>query len=148
MKYLFSIVLVCVLGVGAFGQGTFQFNRVVTWQGTVTSTGNGNYAIAGPTIPVGKIWKVEHASLTLAQAQTQPSLTPYLNNTANTAYSIIVNGLVLNEFAQNSTGPIYRESSPVWLESGTFPVYVYIYFNLGPYAYTVAFNVIEYNIIP
>ena len=138
---IFSFLLISVVG---FGQGNLQFNRVFTWKGTVSITPSNAYVgvHSGPTIPNGKVWKIEQASLTRADVPN-PSILFF----GGTNYSIIINGTVLTEQSSNTNNLISNESIPVWLEPGTFPVTVFAQY-VGENSFTIALNIIEYNIIP
>jgi hypothetical protein len=119
--------------------GNLQFNQVLTYNGTLTSTSN---PALSPiyTCPAGKVWKIE--------SKTRTPLTQYLGSGGSTTLSFYLNGVWTRDLYPTGsyTGNYAQmiDTSPLWLKAGDN-----IYFEFccaGSATYTM--SIIEYNIVP
>lgn len=58
-KYIFFLFIV-VISFNAKVQGNLQFNQVLTFTGSVGGFGSGAFTSPAQTVPLGKVWKIEH----------------------------------------------------------------------------------------
>lgn len=136
MKILLLSMLI-FLSSQLFSQGNLQFNQVLTFTGSVGGFGSGAFTSPAQTVPLGKVWKIEHIGGT-------PNT---LNTTArgdyglsiNTGKTLIYNGTI-NQVSSNNI---------IWLKQND----VVQFYALGGISnatnnWSYVISLIEFNIIP
>ena len=136
MKHLLTCCLFLFLGL-CFSQGNLQFNQVLTFTGTVTSN-NGFVNSAINTVPLGKVWKIEHVggSTSLMGNGTQYGIT--INNATSICYwgSSPANQLLK-----------VKEICPIWLKSGDNISFYWSQYNQTQ-SCDFIISIVEFNLIP
>lgn len=128
------ITLIISLGIGCFlnAQGNLQFNQVINTSvtGLVGSLASANLGTI--TVPAGKVWKVETASVTEA-------------NNIRTSLGRIGNNVVF--YFGGSNSPPNINLLPLWLRPGTYNLNVTNY-SSSALTYRMTLSAIEFNVIP
>lgn len=136
MKKILSIaVLLISLSVSA--QGNLQFNQVINLDYSATFTGFGKQNLGSVTIPAGKVWKIESA--TMYRDNGLYNYAPVVD--ANLAFDKI---LVKDN---KSNGNVAATNYPIWISEGTYPV-IMSSNNSSAYTYVCAISIIEFNVVP
>ena len=127
------IIAICLVSLNLSDQGNLQFNQVINQ--VFNGTYNTYFEAGTITVPAGKVWKIEAASLT----RTDSSPVSGVIN-AGSFHSLTIAGHV----AYYSSAP---ESSnfPIWLSEGTYPVGGYVSSSIPS---RVSISAIEFNVVP
>jgi len=141
MKNFVLIIVLSNLTILGKAQGNLQFNQVLTYNGTLTSSTSPGLS---PTYscPAGKVWKIESKTKTPCKNNGY-----YVNYPAVTTLNCYLNGTWFQDYYVSEE----INNSPLWLKAGD-----YIYFELinqntiaFPNAsYPYFMSIIEYNITP
>lgn len=138
MKKILSIV-VLLISLSLNAQGNLQFNQVVLIQATASASSNTNTTLQSVSVPAGKVWKIEHASLIQDpngnRATSALSCDMYLDN-------VLVIGHENNARDGNKPNPF-----PLWLPEGTYQLTVYQATGLT-LTYSGSLSAIEFNVVP
>ena len=124
-----------------FSQGNLQFNQVITYSLSGTTSANGGiYTIQSinVTVPSNKVWKIESAQCRASHGTSQ------LQNNALLAYISLNNAFIVS----NSTS-VVMSNFPIWLVEGSYVIQLLVQ-NTGAgsgNAYGLVSG-IEFNIIP
>lgn len=134
------LIVICFISLQLSAQGNLQFNQVVTESfGPVTvSTGTGIFTQA-ITVPVGKVWKIEHASIWEDAGSYRATVGGF--------YSLFVDNICLVNQASTQSGLTSTSNNfPVWLSEGTYGIKVSN--QDGPKSLVASISVIEFNVVP
>ena len=127
------LILAIAFSSASFAQGNLQFNQVVNEE--FTGSYNGYFNSGNITVPAGKVWKIESASLVMMDANPgigQPLSTSSLSLVVGKYICVYTN---VPEFAR----------FPIWLSEGTYAVGGYA---SGPITYSANLSAIEFNVVP
>jgi len=141
MKKLFTILFIC-FALQTFAQGNLQFNKVLTYNGTIT----GSQLSPTYTVPTGKVWKIKYCSDSRTggcsgyNIWTSFGYGVYINST----WTIVSSNNALNELFLKSGDTIYfgfgKHSDP----SNNCPSSNQ--FTNTSYDYLI--SIVEFNIVP
>jgi hypothetical protein len=99
MKHLITFSTVLLLSLSGMAQTGLVFNQCLTFGGKILIIISGDYYSQEYTVPEGKVWKIEHASVAAAS-----------NNLW--ANALLVNGYQTTYFPNNYS------AFPIWVKSG------------------------------
>jgi hypothetical protein len=135
---LFTLLFL-LISFHLFSQGNLQFNQAILTEFSCTNPAN---YINGPcnpasfSVPVGKVWKIEQASLFV------DLLSGFSVNNPSQGYSLFINNTLI--FSSNGN----LVFTPLWLPAGSYTIKVANICNTNCYPYRGSINAIEFNIIP
>ena len=130
---LFFIIICC--SIFSYSQGNLQFNRVITLTGGVSVYGGGVINSSPQTVPVGKVWKIEHVGGSINQTYNGIG-----------RMGVLVNN---NVSIFHSTSPVLDHSiTPLWLKEGDNIAFYTCCGGGGTNEWTYIISIIEFNVIP
>lgn len=139
MKKILLVISIITISITAKAQGNLQFNRVVRESYTGVSAANataGAAIVAGTiTVPANKVWKIESGSVVKT-----PTLNPFY-------MSLNIDGQTLY-YSNGASGYVVFNSTPIWLNEGTYEVTVSNTYTQGSIAFIAKISAIEFNIVP
>jgi hypothetical protein len=113
-------------------QGDLQFNQVINTSVTGSISANSSSNLGTITVPAGKVWKVETATV-------------LRGNEIERSIGRIGNYLVFSHIPGNG---YYTETFlPLWLSPGTYNLNVVNNSSSGPFTYRMSISAIEFNVI-
>ena len=131
------LTLAIAFSSAAFGQGNLQFNQVINLDYTASFVGFSKQNLGSVTVPAGKVWKIESATMYRDAGTYNYSLIAEANLTF---------GNVLIKDSKNSSN-INNTAYPIWLASGTYPITM-SQNNASASTYVCAVSIIEFNVVP
>jgi hypothetical protein len=131
-----TIIIFLLLSLKLLSQGNLQFNQAITREFTASNLVNISTVVCTPstiTVPTGKVWKIEHASV--------------CGDALGTITTSIVSSILVNNILLFRTPSSFV--STLWLPEGTYSVKIAQEVgNYVSYSYKGSINAIEFNIIP
>ena len=121
-------------------QGNLQFNQVILEQFNAVVTGLSQSTATTLTVPVGKVWKIEHANLYVGGGAYPVTLYG--------GYSLFIDSvLIYRHKGDSGTQNSFSDRFPLWLPEGTYNI------NIGnernnSYDFYVSINALEFNVVP
>ena len=140
LLYIFTLFF----SFGIYSQGNLQFNKVIniTLTAPIGSTNNTDgialYSAGSYTIPDGKVWKIESASLSKLGGNGNRGPTG-----EDTQGAIKLGDMVIHGSSGNYKS---AHTKPIWMPSGTYNLTIHK--AEGNYKTDVSISIIEFNIVP
>lgn len=137
LLYIFTLLF----SFAIYSQGNLQFNKVINITLNVPGGTASNldgitvYSAGSYTIPDGKVWKIESASLSRYASSSS------LNPTGEATQGAIKLGDMVIHASNNDTGGTRK---PVWMPSGTYNMSIS---KNGSNQAGVSISIIEFNIV-
>jgi len=132
-------ILSFFLSCQTFAQGNLQFSQVILQDFNSTVAGWATVTVSSFTVPVGRVWKIEHAEAWYYSG---------VRSSAGSGFSLYLNNTLLRR-SRSTAGNINQggDHFPVWLPAGSYDI---ILASEAPtsYNYTGSINAIEFNVVP
>ncbi|MDG1035838.1 MAG: hypothetical protein P8O87_03270 [Crocinitomicaceae bacterium] len=138
MKNIF-LILAITFSSSSFAQGNLQFNQVILSEFTTSTQSSGEYITGSITVPAGKVWKVEHASV---YGYGSYVMSEY------GGWSLSIGNILIYRSKDNLNTIDGCDNFPIWLPSGSYNI-VIGQERTGNWASVRShINAIEFNVVP
>jgi hypothetical protein len=132
------LILAIAFSSASFAQGNLQFNQVMLLDFGPISVSSVAIFSQSITVPSGKVWKVEHASVWREASGYRL--------TGDAPYSLYIDNICVVQQTNAATSGSKSNSFPIWLPEGTY--FLKISNSSSAMTLAASLNAIEFNIIP
>ncbi|MDC0338649.1 hypothetical protein OAN33_03825 [Flavobacteriales bacterium] len=142
-KIILCLVLTLGFGFFSIAQGDLQFNQVIneTYSGVGSGNSNSRINIGSITVPSGKVWKVQTASITMATGTNGSYVfngSSYYNHTVYIGDNMVF-------MYMDSPDEALGQLLPLWLGPGSYDVGCAQGLSVNA---KIAISAIEFNVVP